>query len=224
MQIYLDTADLNEIKKTMKLGTLTGVTTNPTLIAKEVKRLEILGQMITFESVVSDILDIFNGKVNVEVISKDADGMIEEAMKLSELSKNIVIKIPITSEGLKAINALNMKEVKTNATLVFSVNQAILAAKAGADYVSIFVGRLDDIGHDGIQVVSDTIKIFNLYNIETQVIAASIRHPLHVIELAKTGAHIVTIPFNIIEKMFKHPLTDIGIERFLKDWEAIKNG
>lgn len=216
MDIFIDTANIEEIKKANEWGIVDGVTTNPSLIAKEKNK--------SFKDIVQEIINIVSGPISVEVISIDTEGMIKEAIKLSELSQNIVVKIPMTPDGLKAIRILNSKNVKTNVTLVFSISQALLAAKAGATYVSIFVGRLDDIGHEGVQIVSDTVKIFNLYGMETQIIAASIRHPLHVIESAKAGTHVATIPFNVIEKMFKHPLTDIGIERFLKDWEVVKNG
>lgn len=216
MDIFIDTANIEEIKKANEWGIVDGVTTNPSLIAKEKNK--------SFKDIVQEIINIVSGPISVEVISTDTEEMIKEAIEISKWSKSVVVKIPMTPDGLKAIRILNSKNIKTNITLVFSVSQALLAAKAGATYVSIFVGRLDDIGHSGIQIVSDTVKIFNLYDIDTQIIAASIRYPLHVIESAKVGAHVATIPFNVIEKMFKHPLTDIGIERFLKDWEAAKNG
>jgi len=235
MRIFIDSANIDEIKIANEWGVVDGVTTNPTLIAKEKnknkKRLE---QQSTaaercvhnavFKDVIQKITDIIDGPISVEVTSVDAEGIVEEAIEISKWSKNIVIKIPVTPDGLRATRILRSENIKTNITLVFSTGQALLAAKAGATYVSIFVGRLDDIGHNGIQVVSDTVKIFNLYRLETQVIAASIRHHLHVIESAKAGANIATIPFDIIEKMFKHALTDIGVERFLKDWEMVKNG
>lgn len=216
MKIFIDSANIGEIRKANEWGIVDGVTTNPSLIAKEKNK--------NFEDIVQEIINIVNGPISVEVMSMDTEGMIKEATEISKWSKNIVVKIPITSDGLKATRILKSKNIKTNVTLVFSIGQALLAAKAGATYVSIFIGRLDDIGHEGIQIASDTVKIFNLYNLETQIIAASIRHPLHVIESAKTGVHIATIPFNVIERMYKHPLTDIGIERFLKDWEVVKNG
>jgi transaldolase len=193
---------------------INGVTTNPSLMVKEKNK--------NFEEIIKEITDIVNGPISVEVVSTETEEMIKDAIKLSELSENIVIKIPMIPNGLKAVRILNTKDIKTNVTLAFSVNQTLLAAKAGATYVSIFVGRLDDIGHEGIQIIRDAVNIFNIYDIETEIIAASIRHPLHVIESAKTGVHITTIPFNIIEKMFSHPLTDMGIERFLKDWEMVK--
>lgn len=218
MRIFVDSANIDEIKKANEWGVIDGVTTNPTLIAKEKNK-----NKKQQNAIIQEIINIIDGPISVEIISTDTEGMIKEAIEISKWSKNIVIKIPITSEGLRAVKILGTKDIKTNVTLTFSPSQALLAAKAGATYVSIFVGRLDDIGHEGVQIVSDIIKIFNLYNMKTQVIAASIRHPLHVIESAKVGVHIATIPFNVIEKMFKHPLTDIGIERFLKDWDVIKN-
>lgn len=221
MKLFLDSSNLEEIKKATDSSSVTGITTNPTLISREIER---LNNKKNFEEIIQEIIDIIDGPISVEVISIDTEGMIKEATEISKWSKNIVVKIPMTSDGLKSVKILNTKGIKTNVTLVFSVNQALLAAKAGATYVSIFVGRLDDIGHSGIQILSDTVKIFNLYNIDTQIISASIRHPLHVIESAKVGAHVTTIPFDILEKMFRHPLTDIGIERFLKDWEVAKNG
>ncbi len=220
MQLFLDSSNLEEIKKANDLISVTGITTNPTSISKEIER---LNNKKRFEEIIQEIIKIIDGPISVEVISTDTDGMIKEAIEISKWSKNIVVKVPMTPDGLRAVKILNTKDINTNVTLVFSVNQALLAAKAGATYVSIFVGRLDDIGDSGIQIVSDVIKIFNLYNFQTKIIAASIRHPLHLIELAKAGVHIATIPFNVLEKMFRHPLTDIGIERFLKDWKSVKN-
>lgn len=211
MKVFIDTANIEEIKKANEWGIIDGVTTNPTLISKENNK--------SFKELIQEIIGTINGPISVEVVSTDTNGMIDEAIELSKLSHNIVVKVPMTPDGLKTIRILNSKDIKTNMTLVFSVNQALLAAKAGATYVSIFVGRLDDIGHKGTSIIRDTIEIFNIYNIKTEVISASIRHPLHVIESAKAGAHISTIPFGVIENMFIHPLTNIGIERFLKDWE-----
>lgn len=213
MKIFIDSANIDEIKKANEWGIIDGVTTNPTLVVKEDKN---------FKDIIQEIIDIIDGPISVEAININSEDIVEEAIELSKLSKNVVIKIPITFDGLKAIKILRKKNVKTNATLIFSVNQALLAAKAGADFVSIFIGRLDDMGEEGMQVVRDTVNIFNNYDIETEIIAASVRHPIHIIEAAKAGTDIVTIPFNIIEKMIKHPLTDIGIERFLKDWEMTK--
>ena len=213
MKIFIDTANIEEIRKANDWGVIDGVTTNPSLVAKESR---------VFKELIQEIVNIVNGPISAEVISTDAEGMVKEAVELSQWSPNIVIKIPMIPEGLKAVKILCAKEIKTNVTLTFSVNQALLAAKAGATYVSPFIGRLDDIGHEGMQIVRDTVKIFNIYDFKTEVIVASIRHPLHVIEAAKAGAHVATVPFNVIEKMFKHPLTDIGLERFLKDWEKVK--
>jgi len=214
MKIFIDTANIEEIKAANEWGIIDGVTTNPTLVAKEGK---------DFKSMVNQILSIVDGPISVEVISTDSEGMVKEALVMSKWSKNIVIKIPMIPEGLKAVKILNEKGIKTNVTLVFSVNQAILAAKAGATYVSPFIGRLDDIGHDGMQIIRDMVQIYKLYNFKTEIIVASVRHPLHVIESAKIGAHVATIPYNVIEKMFKHPLTDNGLEKFLKDWEKVQN-
>jgi transaldolase len=209
MKIFIDTANIDEIKKANEWGVIDGVTTNPSLVAKERK---------DFKSLINEILSIIDGPISVEVISIKSDGMVKEAIEMSKWSDNVVVKIPMIPEGLKAVKILNEKDVKTNVTLVFSVNQAILAAKAGATYVSPFIGRLDDIGHEGMQIVRDLVNIYDLYDFKTEIIVASIRHPLHVIESAKMGADVATIPFGVIEKMFKHPLTDIGLETFLKDW------
>jgi transaldolase len=213
MKIFIDTANIEEIKAANEWGIIDGVTTNPTLVAKEGK---------DFKTMVNQILSIVDGPISVEVISTDSEGMVKEALVMSKWSKNIVIKIPMIPEGLKAVKILNEKGIKTNVTLIFSVNQALLAAKAGATYVSPFIGRLDDIGHDGMQIIRDMVQIYKLYGFTTEIIVASIRHPLHVIESAKIGAHVATIPYNVIEKMFKHPLTDNGLEKFLKDWEKVQ--
>jgi transaldolase len=213
MKIFIDTANIDEIKTAVGWGVIDGVTTNPTLIAKEGR---------DFHDVVKEIIRIVDGPISLEVISLQSDKMVEEAMKMSEWSKNVVIKIPMTPEGLKAVKILSAKKIKTNVTLIFSVNQAILAAKAGATYVSPFIGRLDDIGHDGMQIVRDMVTIFHLYNFKSEVIVASVRHPQHVIEAAKIGAHVATIPFNVIEKMFSHPLTDAGLNKFISDWKTVQ--
>lgn len=212
MKIFIDTANLDEIRKANDWGIIDGVTTNPTLVAKEGR---------DFSSLVQEIIDVVNGPISVEVISTDAEGMVKEAVDLSKLSQNIVVKIPMIPEGLKAVKILNDKDVKTNVTVVFSLNQALLAAKAGATYVSPFIGRLDDIGHEGMQMVRDMVGIFKCYNFKTEIIVASVRHPLHVIEAAKAGAHATTIPFNVIEKMLDHPLTDAGLKKFLEDWRKV---
>ncbi|MFA4934497.1 MAG: fructose-6-phosphate aldolase [Candidatus Methanoperedens sp.] len=213
MKIFIDTANIEEIKTANEWGIIDGVTTNPTLVAKEGK---------DFKSMVNQILSIVDGPISVEVISTYSEGMVKEALVMSKWSKNIVIKIPMIPEGLKAVKILNEKGIKTNVTLIFSVNQALLAAKAGATYVSPFIGRLDDIGHDGMQIIKDLVEIYKKYDyFKTEIIVASVRHPLHVVESAKIGAHVATIPYNVIEKMFKHPLTDIGLEKFLKDWKKV---
>ena len=210
MKIFIDTANIDEIKKANEWGVIDGVTTNPTLVAREGK---------DFRTVIDEILGIVDGPISVEVISTDAEGMVREALETSQWSENVVVKVPMIPEGLKAIKILSDKGIKTNATLIFSVNQALLAAKAGATYASPFIGRLDDIGQDGMQMVRDLVGIYNLYDIKTEIIVASIRSPMHVTESAKAGAHVATIPFGVIEKMFKHPLTDSGLESFLSDWE-----
>lgn len=214
MKIFIDTANINQIKCMHDLGIVDGVTTNPSLIAKENKN---------FREIINEICGIVKGPVSVEAVKSKAEDMIQEATELSKISPNIVVKIPMTKEGLKAVNVLSKEGVKTNMTLIFSANQAILAAKAGATYVSPFIGRLDDIGHEGMQIVSDILEIYMNYGFETEVIVASIRHPLHVIDAAKYGAHVATIPFDVIEKMIRHPLTDAGIEKFNSDWEKCKN-
>jgi len=214
MKIFIDTANVEEIRKATNWGVIDGVTTNPSLVAKEGRE---------FTELIREVISIIDGPISVEVISTDVEGMIKEAVELSEWSSNIVVKIPMIPEGLKAVKVLGAKKIKTNVTLVFSVNQALLAAKAGATYVSTFVGRLDDIGHEGMQIVREMVEIFNIYDFSTEVIAASIRHPLHVIEAAKAGAHVATVPFTVIEKMFKHPLTDVGLKRFLEDWKKVES-
>lgn len=212
MKIFIDMANIDEIKKANEWGVIDSVTTNPSLVAKEGK---------DFKLLINEILGIIDGPISVEAISTDAEGMVKEAIEMSEWSHNIVVKIPMIPEGLKAVKILNGRNVKTNVTLIFSVNQAILAAKAGATYVSPFIGRLDDIGHDGMQIVRDMVNVFKLYNFKTEIIIASIRHLLHVIEAAKAGAYVTTIPFNVIDNMFNHPLIDAGLKKFLSDWEKV---
>lgn len=212
MKIFLDTANLDEIKEANSWGILDGVTTNPTLVAKE---------GCEFEKRVRDICEIVDGPISAEALSMDSEGMIKEARELSKIHKNIIVKIPMTAEGLKAVKVLSKEGVKTNVTLVFSPNQALLAAKAGATYVSPFVGRLDDISHNGMDLVRDILTIYRNYGFKTQVIAASMRHPVHVTEAALAGAHVATVPFDILKKMLKHNLTDEGIQKFLKDWEKV---
>ncbi|WP_456472262.1 fructose-6-phosphate aldolase [Methanocaldococcus sp.] len=210
MKFFLDTANVEEIKKYAELGLVDGVTTNPTLVAKEGR---------DFYEVVKEICSIVDGPVSAEVVSTEAEKMVEEAKELAKLADNVVIKIPMTKNGMKAVKILSKEGIKTNVTLVFSPLQALLAAKAGATYVSPFVGRLDDIGYVGMKLVEDVVKIYKNYDIKTEVIVASVRHPTHVLEAAKIGADIATIPPAVMEKLFKHPLTDIGLERFLNDWE-----
>jgi transaldolase len=212
MKIFIDTANLDQIKEINSWGILDGVTTNPTLVAKE---------GCDFETRVRDICQVVDGPISAEAVSMEAEGMIKEARQLSKIHKNIIVKIPMTSEGLKAVKVLFKEGIKTNVTLVFSPNQALLAAKAGATYVSPFVGRLDDISHDGMALVRDIVTIFRNYGFKTQVIVASIRHPVHVTEAALAGAHVATIPYDVLKKMLKHNLTDEGIQKFLKDWEKV---
>lgn len=213
MKLFVDTANVDEIREANDWGVICGVTTNPSLVAKEGR---------DFIEVLKEICDIVDGPISAEVISTHHEGMVEEAKRLAAVHSNVVIKIPMTPEGLKAVKILNQQGIKTNVTLIFSAAQALLAARAGATYVSPFVGRLDDVANEGMQVVKDIADIFLLHDIPTQIIAASIRHPIHVIEAAKAGAHIATVPYKILQQMFSHPLTDIGIERFLKDWEGVK--
>ncbi len=211
MKLFIDTANIDEIKRANDLGVICGVTTNPSLIAKEGR---------DFKQVVKEITDIVDGPISAEVISLEADKMVEEALPLAKIHKNIVIKLPMTEDGLKACKRLTEKGIKTNVTLIFSAAQALLAAKAGATYVSPFLGRLDDVGSEGMSLIEEIVDIFDVQGIETEIIAASIRNPIHVTAAARYGCHIATIPFNVILQMLKHPLTDIGIERFLKDWEG----
>ena len=211
MRFFIDTANIEEIKEANELGVICGVTTNPSLIAKEGR---------DFIEVVKEISSIVDGPISAEVISLDHKGMVEEADKLAKIHKNIVIKLPMTLEGLKATKILSAKGIKTNVTLIFSATQALLAARAGATYVSPFVGRLDDIGQDGLSLIEEIVDIFNVNSIETQIIVASVRNPIHVSQAARLGADIATVPYKVITQMSKHPLTDKGIENFLKDWEG----
>jgi transaldolase len=214
LKIFLDTANIEQIREAAACGCVDGVTTNPTLVSREDGR---------FEDIIREICEVVGGPVSAEVVSADADGMVEEAKKLAQIHEWVVVKIPMTKEGVKALRALKAIGIKTNCTLVFSANQALLAAKAGATFVSPFIGRLDDAGHVGMDLVRETLAIYENYGFTTEVIVASVRHPLHVVEAAVAGAHITTLPFAVFEKMFKHPFTDIGIERFLADWEKVKN-
>ena len=211
MRFFIDTANIEEIKEANELGVICGVTTNPSLIAKEGR---------DFIEVVKEISSIVDGPISAEVISLDHKGMVEEADKLAKIHKNIVIKLPMTLEGLKATKILSAKGIKTNVTLIFSATQALLAARAGATYVSPFVGRLDDIGQNGLSLIEEIVDIFSVNDIETQIIVASVRNPIHVSQAARMGADIATVPYKVITQMAKHPLTDKGIENFLKDWEG----
>lgn len=212
MKLFVDTANVNDIREANDLGVICGVTTNPSLIAKEGR---------DFVEVVKEITSIVDGPISAEVISLEAPKMVEEALELAKIHNNIVIKIPMCAEGLKAVKQLTAKGIKTNVTLIFSAAQALLAARAGATYVSPFLGRLDDIGSEGMILIEDIAQIFAVHDIKTEIIAASIRNPIHVIEAAKAGCDIATIPYNVIKQMIGHPLTTAGIERFLKDWEGV---
>jgi transaldolase len=211
MRIFLDTANIEELRHAARLGVVSGVTTNPSLLAKEGFK--------SYKAAIREICSIIDGPISAEVLKLDAAGMMKEAREISRWHKNIVVKIPITEAGLEAISVLSKEGVKINLTLCFSANQALLGALAGATYVSPFLGRLDDIGHDGMAVVADAVEIFKKYGLPTQVIAASLRHPLHPIAAAKAGAHIATVPYKVLMQMIRHPLTDIGIERFAEDWK-----
>lgn len=212
MKIFIDTANLEQIREVNSWGVLDGVTTNPTLVAKE---------GCDFKKRILDICSVVDGPISAEAVSLDAEGMVKEARELSKMHKNVIVKIPMTDQGLKAVKILSKEGIKTNVTLVFSPNQALLAAKAGATYVSPFVGRLDDISHTGMDLVKDIVTIYRNYGFKTQVIAASIRHPVHVTEAALAGAHVATVPYDVLKKMLKHNLTDEGIRKFLADWEKV---
>lgn len=213
MKLFIDSANINEIKTAASWGIIDGVTTNPSLIAKEGG---------DFKETVKEICKIVNGPISTEVLSFEADEMISEAKVLADWHKNITIKIPCTAEGLKAVRKLSRLKIKTNVTLVFSANQVLAAAKAGATFISLFVGRLDDAGEDGLAMVEESLKILKNYNFKSELIVASIRSPLTVQKCASLGAHVATVPFKVLEQMLKHSLTDAGIERFLKDWESVK--
>jgi transaldolase len=215
MKFFLDTANIDEIRKAANMGVLDGVTTNPTLVARET------GQG-SFRKILEDICEVVNGPVNAEVVATEAEGMVKEARDLANLHSNIVVKIPMIPEGMKAVKRLAGEGIRTNVTLVFSPVQALIAAKAGASYVSPFVGRMDDIANGGMEVVSQIRTIFDNYGIETEILAASLRHPMHVVEAALIGADIATMPYKVFEQLFKHPLTDIGLKRFLDDWDKVK--
>lgn len=213
MKIFIDTANIDHIREMNALGIISGVTTNPSLCSKEGK---------DFKSSIAEIASIVDGPISAEAVSMTREGIIQEARELSQIASNIVIKIPIMEEGLAATKVLSAEGIKVNMTLVFSANQALLAAQVGAAYVSPFIGRLDDIGHDGIAELDKIVSIYDIYDIKTKVISASIRHPLHVIQSAQLGADIATVPYGVLKQMIKHPLTDRGIERFLEDWEKLQ--
>ena len=212
MKLFIDTANIAEISEINRWGVLSGVTTNPSLIAKEGR---------VFKDVIHEIVEIVDGPISAEVISLEADSMVAEARELAKIHKNVVVKIPITEEGLKAVHILSKEGIKTNVTLIFSAAQALLAAKAGATYVSPFVGRLDDIADNGMSLISVIAKVFENFNLQTEIIAASIRGPQDVVDAARCGAHIATVPYKVLRQMVKHPLTDSGIERFLADWASV---
>lgn len=213
MKIFLDTANLDSIKKYSEMGIVDGITTNPTLLSKE------KGNPI---QAMKEIVEYIKGPVSLEIVASTFDEMMDEGLKLAKYGENVVVKVPMTVDGLKVVNALSRKDIKTNVTLIFSANQALLAAKAGATYVSPFIGRLDDIGSEGLNLVSEIVQIFASYDISTQVLVASVRHPLHVIESAKMGADVVTLPPDILDKMIRHPLTDKGLDLFLNDWKKLE--
>jgi transaldolase len=212
MKFFIDTANIAQIKEAASYGLLDGVTTNPSLVAKE---------GMDFRKLLEEILKIVDGPISAEVVSTDYDGIMKEAIELAKIHKNIVVKVPLIKDGIKAVKALYEEEIKTNVTLCFSASQALLAAKAGATYISPFVGRLDDISHNGMDLINQIIQIYKNYNYKTQVLVASIRHPLHLVDAAMMGADVATMPFDVIEKLFKHPLTDIGLEKFLSDWKKL---
>ena len=212
MKFFIDSANISEIKEAASLGVLDGVTTNPSLVAKEGK---------DFRKLLNEICAIVDGPISAEVVSTDFDGMMKEGRDLSKIHKNIVVKVPLIKEGLKAVKALKSEGIRTNVTLCFSPNQALMAAKAGAYFISPFIGRLDDISTNGMELIRQIVTIYKNYNYQTEVLVASVRHPLHVVEAAMIGAHICTIPFKVIDQLIKHPLTDIGLERFLADWKKL---
>jgi len=213
MQIFLDTANIDQVKQASRLGIISGVTTNPSLLAKEATS--------DYETVTKKICAIIDGPVSVEVLSEDAESMIKEARVKAAWAPNVNIKIPITADGLRATAVLSKEKIKVNVTLCFSANQALLGALAGAAYVSIFVGRLDDAGQDGMQVVDEALEIWDKYNFDTEIIAASIRHPQHCTQAAMLGAHVATIPYSVLMQMIQHPMTDVGIKKFLADWKSV---
>ncbi len=213
MRLFLDTANTDEIRKAARLGVISGVTTNPSLLAKE--------ENPDYKKAILEVCSLINGPVSAEVLSQEWEAMVREAREMSSWSPNIVVKIPVTPPGLQAISVLSKENIKVNLTLCFSLNQALLGALVGATYVSPFVGRLDDVGHDGMQLVAEIVEVYRRYNIKTEVIAASIRHPLHCIAAAKAGAHIATVPYKVLMQMIEHPLTAVGIARFMEDWRRV---
>jgi transaldolase len=213
MKIFIDSANLEEIREAASMGLLDGVTTNPSLVAKEKKE---------FRELLEEICSIVDGPISAEVISLDYDGMMKEARELVKIHKNIVVKIPLLKDGLKAVKALSGEGIKANVTLCFSANQALLAAKAGAYFISPFIGRLDDIGQNGMDLIGQIVTIYRNYGYTTEVLVASIRHPMHVVDAAMIGADICTMPLKVLEQLIKHPLTDIGIEKFLADWKKVR--
>lgn len=214
MKIFIDTANINEIKEAAAMGVLDGVTTNPSLVAKEGK---------DFRKLLDEILSIVDGPISAEVISTDYNGILKEGRELASIHKNIVIKVPLIKEGLKAVKTFSQEGINTNVTLCFSPSQAVLAAKAGASYISPFVGRLDDISTNGMELIQQIVTIYRNYNYDTEVLVASIRHPLHFVEACLIGADVCTIPFSVIDRLFNHPLTDIGLEKFLSDWKKLNS-
>jgi len=212
MKFFLDTASVKEIREGVALGVVDGITTNPSLVAKEGR---------PFREIVEEICRLVDGPINLEVVGTDADTMVAEGRDLAKIHANVVVKIPMIAEGLKAVRRLHLEGIKVNVTLCFSPNQALLAAKAGATYISPFIGRLDDISHVGMDLVRDILTIYRNYGYPTQVLAASLRHPLHLVEAAKAGAHVATMPFAVLQQLLKHPLTDVGLERFLSDWKKV---
>jgi len=215
MRIFLDTANIDQIRQAAKLGVISGVTTNPSLVSQEGKA--------DYQAAIKELCSIITGPISAEVLAEEVESMIEQARDISTWAPNIVIKIPATTTGLEATSILARDKIKVNFTLCFSLNQALLGALAGATYVSLFVGRLDDAGHDGMQVVKDIVEVYDHYKLSTQVIAASIRHPLHCVAAAKAKAHIATVPYSVLMQMIRHPLTDIGVTRFLADWQRVSH-
>jgi transaldolase len=214
MKFFIDTANLDEIKEAVELGVLDGVTTNPSLVAKE-------KYDISFKELIKEICRIVPGPVSAEVVSTDVQGMMNEAHDLAKIADNVVVKIPLIKDGLKAVKRLKAEEIKTNVTLCFSPNQALLAAKAGASFISPFIGRLDDISQEGMELIEQIVAIYANYDFNTEVLVASVRHPMHVVQAALIGADIVTMPFKVIDQLIKHPLTDIGLQKFLSDWKKV---